>query len=405
MAIDLSFLGGIPEGLLTAEQQTAAQDRARQAAALQLGLGMIAGAQGQRGAGKPGLAQIIGQAGPGAIQAYQSSFDQTLKNALTSMQFAEMKRRQAQEQANQQAMRSLAERMGGVTPQGALAVPEGQVGPTIDRAAMIGQQRPITGDELIRLAFSENLSEDTRRNLLTAAQMVQPKEGPGIIGEFQAAKRQGLISEEMQLSDYIALKKPPAPSATAIAGGEVSPFAKKAQELQATEFSNIKTSGNSAQRTLQQINKLDDLLKKSGTGLEASAKQFAGQFGINTRGLSEIQAAQSIINQLVPQQRPPGSGTMSDADLALFKQSLPRIINQPGGNKIIIDTLKDVNTYLVKEGQIAGEVLNGKITPEEGYNRLLNLANPLEKFKGGGGGGLEERIQQELQRRQQRQGR
>lgn len=97
MALDLSFLGGIPEGLLTAEQQTAAQDRARQAAALQLGLGMIAGAQGQRGAGKPGLAQIVGQAGPGALQAYQSSFDQTLKNALTSMQLQEMRRKQAEQ--------------------------------------------------------------------------------------------------------------------------------------------------------------------------------------------------------------------------------------------------------------------------------------------------------------------
>lgn len=106
MAIDLSFLGGIPEGLLTAEQQTAAQDRARQAAALQLGLGMIAGAQGQRGAGKPGLAQIIGQAGPGALQAYQTSFDQTLKNALTSMQLSEMQRKRAEQERMRQAISS-----------------------------------------------------------------------------------------------------------------------------------------------------------------------------------------------------------------------------------------------------------------------------------------------------------
>ena len=95
---NLSFLGGLPEGLLTPEQQAAAQTRARQAAALQLGLGMIAGAQGQRGAGKPGLAQIIGQAGPGALQAYQTSFDQTLKNALTSMQLAEMRRKQTEQE-------------------------------------------------------------------------------------------------------------------------------------------------------------------------------------------------------------------------------------------------------------------------------------------------------------------
>lgn len=102
MAIDLSFLGSLPEGLLTAEQQVAAQDRARQAAALQLGLSMVAGATGQRGAGKPGLAQIVGQAGPAALQAYQGSFDQTLKNLLTSMQLSEFKRKQTEQETLRQ---------------------------------------------------------------------------------------------------------------------------------------------------------------------------------------------------------------------------------------------------------------------------------------------------------------
>ena len=95
---NLSFLGGLPEGLLTAEQQTAAQDRARQAAALQLGLGMIAGAQGQRGAGKPGLAQIIGQAGPGALQAYQGSFDNTLRNMLIGKQLADARKKELEQE-------------------------------------------------------------------------------------------------------------------------------------------------------------------------------------------------------------------------------------------------------------------------------------------------------------------
>jgi len=91
---------------------------------------------------------------------------------------------------------------------------------------------------------------------------------------------------------------------------------------------------------------------------------------------------------LVPQQRPPGSGTMSDADLDLFKKSLPRIINQPGGNRAIIDYLKGINEYLIKEGEIASEVLNKKITPAEGDARLMSLQNPLELFKNSAAGGL-----------------
>lgn len=98
MAIDLSFLGGLPEGLLTPEQMASAQDRAQRAAALQLGLGMVAGAQGQRGQGKPRLGQIVAQAGGPAMQAYQGAFDQTLRNALVSMQAGQLQKQQ-QDQA------------------------------------------------------------------------------------------------------------------------------------------------------------------------------------------------------------------------------------------------------------------------------------------------------------------
>lgn len=104
MAIDLSFLGGLPEGLLTPEQMASAQDRAQRAAALQLGLGMISGATGQRGAGKPRLGQIVAQAGIPAMQAYQGSFDQTLRNALTSMQLSEMQRKRSEQERLRQAI-------------------------------------------------------------------------------------------------------------------------------------------------------------------------------------------------------------------------------------------------------------------------------------------------------------
>lgn len=125
MAIDLSFLGGIPEGLLTAEQQTAAQDRARQAAALQLGLGMIAGAQGQRGAGKPGLAQIVAQAGPGAIQAYQGSFDKTLRDMVVGMQLAEAKKKQQQQEQLQNLTAQMLQVQRGPATQEMIASEQG----------------------------------------------------------------------------------------------------------------------------------------------------------------------------------------------------------------------------------------------------------------------------------------
>ena len=396
--------GGLPAGLLTPEQEAAAQRRAENAGLLNFAFGALQASRGAPGQGRPGLGQIIGQAGPVGVQAYQQSFDQTLQNALRGMQIQEMQRKRQQEEAGRAAMRRLSERMTGMTPEGALAAPGGQVGPTVERAEMIGQRQQLTPEMLIREAFAEGISPEAQKSLLTAAQLFTPKEGKETFRPMTAEekRREGLPENvQFQISSTGKIARiDQGPLVQNIVGGEVSPFAKEAQQLQAREFSEISKSGNLARRTLQDVNKLGGLLEKTGTGFVPALKQIAGEYGIETKGLGDIQAAQAIINRLVPQQRPPGSGTMSDADLALFKQSLPRIINQPGGNKIIVDTLKNINNYLVEEGKIAADVLNNKITPQQGYERLANLANPLEGFKAMGGGTLQDRIDAELARRQ-----
>ena len=59
----------------------------------------------------------------------------------------------------------------------------------------------------------------------------------------------------------------------------------------------------------------------------------------------------AILSQLVPGQRAPGSGTMSDADLALYRNSLPQISNKPGGNAIIIATMKVLQNISIIWGE------------------------------------------------------
>lgn len=334
-----------------------------------------------------GNLQGLGQIGLAGMGAYESSFDKQLKEALTGLQMQEMLAKRRQQEAGRTALQQAYERMSGLTPQGALAMPSGQAGPTVQRAEMIGQRQPMSQQELLGLAMNPNIDPETAKRALDAAQLIAPKSGPGIVGEYQAALSAGLIPQGTSLQDYISLKKPPAPTATAIAGGK-DPFAEAASKKQAEDFSDIKKSGDNARRTLRDVTRLGSILEKSPGGIEAGLKLAAGNFGINTKGLTDLQSAEAIINRLVPQQRPPGSGTMSDADLDLFKKSLPRIINQPGGNKAIIDYLKGINEYLIKEGEIASEVLNKKITPAEGDARLMSLQNPLELFKNSAAGGL-----------------
>lgn len=79
--------------ILTPEQQAMAQQRAQQNLLLNLGFGLLGASQGQQGQPRPGFGQIVSQAGPQALRAYQESFDQTLKNILAAQEMQQAKRK------------------------------------------------------------------------------------------------------------------------------------------------------------------------------------------------------------------------------------------------------------------------------------------------------------------------
>ena len=114
--------------------------------------------------------------------------------------------------------------------------------------------------------------------------------------------------------------------------------------------------------------------------MAANLKQIAGNFGIPTEGLDDIQAAAALINSLVPAQRPPGSGPMSDADLDLFKKSLPRIINQPGGNQIILNTMRGIAQYDAMGSDIVQRFRAGTISKVDAFKELNNRPDPFANF-------------------------
>ncbi len=146
-------------------------------------------------------------------------------------------------------------------------------------------------------------------------------------------------------------------------------------------FGALIDQGNSAARNVVVLDQMSSLLDQIPTGMQAAIQRFGGQLGVQTEGLDKIQAAEAMINQLVPQQRAPGSGTMSDRDLELFKSSLPSLINTPEGNKIIVKTMKGLANYSLAQAQIAQQVADRTITPAEGRKRLSELPNPLAEFQ------------------------
>lgn len=164
-------------------------------------------------------------------------------------------------------------------------------------------------------------------------------------------------------------------------GGEEGEYEKTIGKGQAEQVLAISDMGVKARRDRQTLNQLDVALSESAAGFEAGFKSLLGDYGIATEGLTEIQAAEALISQLVPAQRPPGSGEMSNKDLDLFKRSLPRLIQTPEGRRKIIENMKAINDYMIAEGDLADQVIlgpaNGGITRAEYRTKMRALGNPL----------------------------
>lgn len=153
-----------------------ATGQARSQGLTSLGLGLLRASRGQPGQGRPSIAQAIGEVGPVALQNYQQSFDKTLADALRGVQIQEMQKRKQQQEAGRTALQQAYERMSGLSPQGALAMPGGQAGPTVQRAEMIGQRQPMSQQEILGLAMNPNIDPEAAKRIVDVAQLSAPKE-------------------------------------------------------------------------------------------------------------------------------------------------------------------------------------------------------------------------------------
>lgn len=240
--------------------------------------------------------------------------------------------------------------------------------------------------QLMRIAGDPNLTDAQKGLVGELLKSFQPAalDPTGDMKNYQFAQSQGFGGSFMDYQN--SRSKAGAPSVVVNNGDDPSgtgAFYKKLDEGAGTNIATIMQSAPQVMRTGQQIDMLDQALRNVPTGGTAVLKQAAGEWGIPTDGLSDIQAAQALINQMVPTQRAPGSGTMSDADLALFKASIPRIINQPGGNQKIIATMRAINQYDARMVAIANAVANRDMTPSEGRAAMMQVPNPLAPSGGG----------------------
>ena len=240
--------------------------------------------------------------------------------------------------------------------------------------------------QLMAMAADPNITDAQKSAIDGLLKTFLPGEGPKPTSDqqnYEFARGQGFAGSFM---DYQNQRSKAGASSVVVNNGDdpsgTGAFYKKLDEGAGTNLATIMESAPQVMRTGQQIEILEQTLANVQTGGGAALKQMAGEWGIPTDGLDDIQAASALINQMVPSQRAPGSGTMSDADLALFKASIPRIINQPGGNQKIIDTMKSINEYDRRMVAIANAVANREVDPSDGRKMMMEVPNPLGQGPG-----------------------
>lgn len=233
------------------------------------------------------------------------------------------------------------------------------------------KQRAAQGDKLAAMVLQglQSGAYDAKTAMsLYMGKMLETQKKPSQIQLYEYAKTT-LGMDEAEARKWA---KSGGDTIVDLGGGD----AKKFNELDAQMLSEIGQAGLDAGSSLKRIDRLENLLMNVETGATATVKSIAGRYGIATEGLDNIQAAEALINSLVPQQRPAGSGTMSDADLLLFKRSLPSLINTPEGNKLIIQTMRGIAEYDRMGFDIIQRYRRGDINVAEAFQLLNERPDP-----------------------------
>jgi|GEM_PF-3475408 len=204
---------------------------------------------------------------------------------------------------------------------------------------------------------------------------------PSDVKEYEYARQQGY---QGSFIDFQMAQKKAGASQVNIDQKTEGAFDKKLAEGQAEAFNTMATEGLSARADLATINELNTLIGQNG-GTMTGVSGWLAQRGIGGEGMGDLQAAQALINKLVPTQRQPGSGSMSDRDVELFTRSLPSLWNTPDGNQKIVRVMRGLAEYKQAQGDIAAQVQAGLMTRQDAVKALRALPNPLAQVDDMGG--------------------
>jgi hypothetical protein len=244
-------------------------------------------------------------------------------------------------------------------------------GPTQDAAAAVGQpQTPATQAQRLNAAgdiFAASGDIVSANQYYEAAKKVTPEpvKQTSKIEEykFYEADTRAAGLTPMSFAEYS--KSTSGGSNVTVNAGE-----KKSDELRAKRLDDIYGAGTIASSALQDFAVMEELigLGPQGPLQGAIAEMFPFTSDAGT-------ALTSIINRVAPTLRVEGSGSTSDIEYSGMLKSLPRLMNTPEGNRLVLQIMRNKAQMNVKYGQIVERYYTGEITSQDAFKEIAKLKN------------------------------
>lgn len=163
-------------------------------------------------------------------------------------------------------------------------------------------------------------------------------------------------------------------------------FTKKSAGYQADRWNKYVEASDAARVRLGDINELREAGRRIGSQgaavtLKALVGPYAEALGIQVDGLSDIQAADSIIKRLAPNMRATNSGGTSDIEYKGFVAAIGPLSNNPEARERILDTFEAASRNELALGDIATRLQSKEITRSEAEKERNALPDPMTAFR------------------------
>lgn len=272
-----------------------------------------------------------------------------------------------------------------------------------------GPEAPET-ESTIKARVLGGMPIEQQRAVVFGSTPIDPVVGPdgkplnvtrlGAIGQQPAAKPADVAPTNVaKLQAERAALQPGDPRAAELTaaidaagrGQTTDTFKQTSDQLAAKNYETLATDGQKARGFQSDVDMLGTLLSDAPTGIAAPARLKAAQYaqglglpdvaaGLTGGKMDTLTAANAIVQRLAPSLRVPGSGAQSDRELGNFLASLPSISTQPGGNKIILDTLRGGAAYKQQVGEIANRALRGEIDRATADAQIAAVPTPFSAY-------------------------